>query len=255
MIGLGLSLCGGCAVADEDESTHLPDYRSGHIRTYYPAARVKFRRMNNTSLNVAAYLKKTSTAADWDMQSTMCSFSCLVIARGSRFPSVTVGTVSYYNDQDGSANYLAYSTCHMQLCSRLFTTEGGNISTLHYSAADRPYSTSVQTWLNWSLPIYSSKTGYLRFEIRDMILRANVFGTQTSSTLPDFRYDADLVKTQSLRLFNAGNIELQFFHSYWRNRATRQAWLCIPMQSAGGKAALFESTSKQIIEDESLSAE
>lgn len=253
MIGFGLSLQGACVVADEYGATHLPNYREGHVRGYFPASGCTYTSMEGPSLMLAAHTKKETTEADWDMAATSGSISCCILKRGARSSAFTLGTLSFYNGQEGISNYAYYSTCHLQLTSRLWTTEGGNITTLHYAAAATPFSTTAKAQDNVQTPVSDDGTGYLRLTIRNMVLKAHVFGTETEAGLPAFRYSAKYTRQQTLVLFGAGNVELQFFHSCWRHDTTRQAWLCLPMQSADRMAALFESTTKQMIEDETLS--
>lgn len=252
MIGFGLSLQGACVVADEYGATHLPNYRLGHVRGYFPAAGCTYSSMDGTSMLLAAHTKKETTAEDWDMAATSCSIACRIVKRGGRCSAFTLGTLSFYNGQEGANNYAYYSTCHLQLTSRMWTTEGGNITTLHYAASGLPYNQTGAA-NNYTIPITSSELGQFRMTIQAMVLKAHIFGNKIEKSLPSFRYSAHYARQQTLFLFGAGNLEMLFFHSSWRNAATRQAWLCLPMQSADGKAALFESTTKQMIEDETLS--
>lgn len=252
MIGFGLSLQGACVVADEYGATHLPDYRAGHVRGYFPAAGCTYSSMDGTSLVLNAHDIKTVTAKDWNMSAIACSFACCVTARGPRCAYTTFGTLSYYNGEGGVSNYAEYSTCHLRLASRLWTMEGGNCTVLHYSVSGTPYKQTSQHD-NFNILINSSNVGHFHMTIKDMVLTAHVFDEPMEMVLPSFRYSTQYTRQQTLVLFGAGNLEMQFFHSCWRNDATKQAWLCLPMQSANRMSALFESTTKQMIEDETLS--
>lgn len=252
MIGFGLSLQGASIVADEYGATHLPDYRVGHVRGYFPSSGCAYSSMNGTNLVLNAHEMKNTTVEEWDMSATDCSFSCRVTARGPRCAYTSFGTLSYYNGEVGVSNYADYSTCHLRLASRLWAAGGGNITTMHYSDALMVYQ---QTYAenNFKILISSKELGLFHMTIKDMALTAHVFGSDVKQSLPAFRYSTQYTQQQTLVLFGAGNLKMQFFHSCWRNAATGQKWLCLPMQSSDGKAALFESTTKQMIEDETLS--
>lgn len=237
MLGLGLSLLGGAVMEDADGA-----------RAYFPAAAV---RCNNakgsTSATVQAFSQMPVPPAAWDIDTMRGAFSCRILRRGSRWAAWAFGCYSSYNDgAAGNANYFFYSGLLLQPAGERNITTTGNRSVLHYAAANIAY-----TYTGWAQPINSDALGELRFQLNGAALTGTAFGTALDTTLPPMRVSAEYSRYSNLRLFGALYLDLEFYGSYWRDRSG--AWQCLPMQSAHGAAALFETTTQQLVEHESLS--
>lgn len=243
MLGLGLSLLGGAVMEDADGA-----------RAYFPAAAV---RCNNAAGSTAVVLQAFSQTpvapAAWNTENMSGAFSCRVLKRAAeRWSGWSFGCYSSYNNSTGNADYFFYSGILLHLAGEHNGTYTGNRSVLHYAAANTPYSTG-STARVWEKVINSFSPGGLHFQVNGAALTGNAFGTAVESILPAMRVDAVHAPYSNLRLFGALNLDVDFYGSCWRDRYLNGAWQCLPMQSANGSAALFETTTQQLVEHESLS--
>lgn len=238
MLGLGLSLLGGAVMEDADGA-----------RAYFPAAAV---RCNNyerggTVVSLQVFSQMPVTPAEWDIDTMRGAFSCRILRRGTRWAGWAFGCYSSYNDGDNNnANYFFYSGLLLQPGGERNVSTTGNRSVLHYASATRAYS-----YTGWEQPINSDALGELRFQLNGAALTGTAFGTRVDTTLTPMRVSAEYSRYSNLRLFGAIYLDVEFYGSYWRNGSG--AWQCLPMQSAYGSAALFETTTQQLVEHESLS--
>lgn len=235
MLGLGLSLLGGAVMEDADGA-----------RAYFPAAAVQYTdRGDGSRLSFLAYENKEKPIQDWDISAMSGSFRCRVLKRGERLFLISFGQYSRY-----ATNYRYYTAFILSLSGRAFDITDGNCTALLYTAADttfRPGSYPTSFKLLFSDP----STGDLSLCFNGNALSTDVFGRHGEETLPELRVDNVYSANVTVAMFNCGYIDAVFYGSCWRN--PHGAWQCLPMHSANGGAALFETTTQQLVEHESLS--
>lgn len=223
-------------------------------RAYFPAAQVRYHNLTTTTpLEVNCYGYRPCVKEEWNTEVLSCAFSCRILQRGARISTPGFGVFSSRNGGSGAANYAYYSCFHFQLTSRVWTTEGGNISALHYAENGWPYLTDKEIYNNWRFYLLDNSLGDIRILLKNRRLTVSAFGKQLNTTLATMRYNADYSNTGRLSLLGLGNLDALFYGSYWRNAYLQQAWQCLPMHSADGQAALFETNTQQLLEDEALS--
>lgn len=235
MLGLGLSLLGGAVMEDADGA-----------RAYFPATAVQYTdRGDGSAFRFYAYENKEMPKQDWDISAMGGSFRCRVLNRAGRLFLISFGQFSRYG-----SNFNYYTAFMLSLSGRAFDSAGGNCSTLLYTGADTTYKPGNYP-TNFNRLFSDPSTGDLSLCFNGNALSTDVFGRHGENTLPELRVDDAYSSPVSVAMFSVGNMDAVFYGSCWRN--PHGAWQCLPMQSANGNAALFETTTQQLVEHESLS--
>lgn len=136
--------------------------------------------------------------------------------------------------------------------SMVYNNAAGNCTALAYASKD--WVGNVTS--SFEVLVNSSAKGKVQLRLKEGALQGNAFGLSVQQSLKPTVVPRELAFPASVtyRVFSVGGMNAVFYGSSIRNRLTGCSYQCHPMRSADGKAALFETTTQQLVTDAALSA-
>lgn len=231
MLGLGLSLFGGAVMETPQGAT-----------AFFPAESV-FHTVGNTLVSVQTPNLYNIPEASWEPSAVRARFRIHLERRGARHATTSFGYLSRR----------ASTLCAVFISSRLFSSSNGNASYFQYSPVSLSYTPGTNA-ASFAVLAGSSGLGIYELNIANNSWRLNQFGTLHSGDFGPVRLPYEAEEYMYHALFGMTTVSGTFYGSYIMNTTLGVAYQCHPMKSAGGKAALYETTTKQLVTDATLSA-